>query len=119
MKKKIFIFDLDNTLCRTKKSNYKGSKPIKERIKIVNQLKDNGHEIIIYTARYMNRYNGNVKKIKKKYYKLTYNFLLRIGLKFTKLIMGKPKYDFFIDDKSINPNHLDLKKILKKYIYSN
>ncbi|WP_440923642.1 HAD hydrolase family protein [Candidatus Pelagibacter sp.] len=116
MKKKIFIFDLDNTICKTTKSDYKNSKPIKKTINLINKLKKNQHEVIIYTARYMNSYKGNKEKIKKKYYKKTYNYLLKIGLTFDKLLMGKPKYDFFVDDKSFNPKTINLEKVFKKYL---
>ena len=71
MIKKKFIFDLDNTLCKTKNSDYKNSKPIKRSINLVNSLKKEGHQIIIYTARYMGRFNSNQEIIKKKYYNKT------------------------------------------------
>ena len=51
MKKKTFCFDLDNTLCVTKGSNYLKSKPKKKLIKLVNELYNNGHTIKIFTAR--------------------------------------------------------------------
>ena len=36
MKNKIFIFDLDNTICKTVGSNYSKSKPKKKIIKLKN-----------------------------------------------------------------------------------
>ena len=65
MKKKIFCFDLDNTLCSTKKSFYHKSKPKKKAIKIVNLLFDKGHNIKIYTARYMGRSNDSLQNKRK------------------------------------------------------
>ena len=55
--------------------------------------------IIIFTARYMGRNNDNVKLAKKQGYELTYKQLVQWNLKFDKLLMGKPSYDFIIDDK--------------------
>ena len=37
-KKKIFCFDLDNTLCVTKKNDYINARPIKKNIDVVNKL---------------------------------------------------------------------------------
>ena len=66
MNKKILCFDIDNTICTTLKSNYKSSKPKKKVIKIINKFYDQGHEIKIYTARFMGRNSDNEKKIKKR-----------------------------------------------------
>jgi capsule biosynthesis phosphatase len=101
VKKKIFCFDLDNTICKTKKNNYSTSKPIRENISALNSLFENGHEIIIFTARGMNTFKGDLKLIKKNYMKFTKNQLNSWGVKYDKLIFGKPSFDFIIDDKSI------------------
>ena len=47
----IYCFDLDNTLCLTESNIYEESKPIKDRIEIVNRLYEEGNTIIIDTAR--------------------------------------------------------------------
>ena len=101
MKKKIFCFDLDNTVCITRGRQYSRSRPIKEAVILINKLYLEGHYIKIFTARYMGRYNDNIKKVYKKGYQFTYKQLIRWGLKFHKLYMGKPSYDFLVDDKSI------------------
>lgn len=89
----IFV-DLDNTLCETQYSNYTESKPIKERINNVNKLKDDGNKITIWTAR------GQTSGI--DYTELTKKQLTDWGICYDKLLMGKPSYDLYIDDKSIN-----------------
>lgn len=101
MKKKIKIicFDLDNVICKTKNNNYKFSQPDKTAIKIVNDLHDKGYYIKIFTARYMGRSKENKKKVLKKNQE-TRNYLKKWGLKFDKLIMCKPSYDIFVDDKA-------------------
>ena len=48
---KIYVFDLDNTLCKTEGSKYLESVPYSERIKKVNKLYDEGNTIIVETAR--------------------------------------------------------------------
>ena len=72
-KKKVFLIDIDNTICRTKGSNYSKSVPKKHIIKSINLLKKKGHYIKIYTARYMNRSNQDAENVNAKYYKKTFN----------------------------------------------
>ncbi len=100
--KKIFCFDVDGIICRTKKNNYTKSVPIKKNIKFINDLYIKGHNIKIFTSRFMGRNNDNVKKAKKNGLKLTKYQLKKWNLKYHKLIMGKPTYDYFIDDKAFN-----------------
>ena len=114
MKKKVFIFDIDNTICVTKKNLYKSSKPDKKIIKFINNLKKNGHVIKIFTSRYMGRNNDNASLVNKKYYKETLQYLKKWNIKFDKLIMGKPSYDYFIDDKCYNIKSKKTLNILKK-----
>ena len=55
MEKKIFCFDLDNTICITSGKNYFSAKPKKKVIKFINKLYENGHHIKVYTTRFMGR----------------------------------------------------------------
>ena len=109
---KILIFDIDNTISKTKGTKYQIAKPIKSKIKIINRLFDKGHIIKIFTSRYMGKYNGDVNFIKKKYHKRTEIQLKSWGLKFHDLIFGKPIFDFLIDDKAFNVRDKKLNKIL-------
>ena len=59
------MFDIDDTICRTINAKYSKSKPIKQRIKIVNGLYDEGYYIKIFTARYMGRNKENSSLVKK------------------------------------------------------
>ena len=114
--KKILCFDLDNTLCKTVGKDYRKSKPIQKNINFLNSLSDN-YTIIIFTARFMGREKENLAKAKKRGFIFTKNQLIKWGLKFDKLIFGKPSYDIFIDDKNLGykKNWIpDLKKRLKK-----
>ena len=117
--KKIFAFDIDNTICKTEKSFYSRSIPKKNMIKLINKLKNNGHVIKIFTSRYMGRNNENSKLVNKKYYNSVKKYLENWGVKYDKLILGKPSYDYFVDDKSINPKNNNLRKLFKKYINVN
>lgn len=116
MKKKIFCFDLDNTICTTKRNDYKSAKPKKNAIKLINKLYEKGHIIKIFTSRFMGRNNENISKAKQDGLSLTLNQLKRWKIFYHKLIMGKPSYDLLIDDKSFGYDKKWHSKIKKKYL---
>jgi quercetin dioxygenase-like cupin family protein len=89
-----YFIDLDNTLCYTNNSNYSESKPINERINYVNQLKNEGHHITIWTAR------GATSGIDHS--ELTKLQLKEWNVNYDELLLNKPNYDIYIDDKSFN-----------------
>jgi len=98
---KIFCFDIDNIICKTSQSNYKKSTPNIRVIKLINALYDQGHQIKIFTARFMGRNNENIYKAKKSGFLFTKKQLSKWNIKYHKLIFGKPTYDFFIDDRAM------------------
>ena len=107
--KKIIAFDLDDVLCeRPSQVNHLGLEkydhctPIKENIDIVNSLHEDGHKIIIFTARGMTIFSGNVHDIYTNLYDKTLHCLREWGIKFDQLVMGKLSYDVLIDDKCLN-----------------
>jgi quercetin dioxygenase-like cupin family protein len=93
MPKKYFI-DLDNTLCNTQNSDYTNSTPILDRIQYANNLKKEGNHITIWTAR------GAKSGIDHR--ELTEKQLSEWNILYDELLMGKPSYDVYIDDKSFN-----------------
>ena len=101
MKKKILCFDLDNVICFTKGKQYLKAKPNLKAINIINELYKKGHYIKIFTARYMGRNNDNAVKAKKQGYKITSLQLKKWKINYNKLILGKPSYDLFVDDKAM------------------
>lgn len=109
----IYCFDLDNTICFTEKNKYSDSTPNLDMIKRVNHLYDEGHTIKIYTARGMTSFNGDVSLVYSNLFLKTENQLKNWGLKFHQLILGKPSFDCFIDDKNITIEDFQ-KKILPK-----
>ena len=102
--KKRFCFDLDNTLVTfpKKKGDYSTCDPIYHNIRYLNFLKEKGHYIIIFTARRMKTFNGNIKKVIKNIKKITLKQLQKFNIKYDELIFGKPYADFYIDDLAIN-----------------
>ena len=86
MPKKIFV-DLDKTICNTISKDYLNSTPIKERIEFINNLKKEGNEITIWTAR------GSLSGI--DYSELTKKQLDEWGVLYDNIIMKKPDYDIY------------------------
>lgn len=89
-----YYIDFDNTLCMTIDGDYINSVPIIERIEKVVQLKKDGHEIFIWTAR------GSRSGI--DYTELTKKQLSDWLIPYDELVMGKPDFDIMIDDKCHN-----------------
>ena len=55
----------------------------------------------ILTAHYVETHNGSVHILKKKSFKETSNQLKRQRIKFHELIMDKPIFYIFVEDKAI------------------
>ncbi len=116
MKKKTLCFDLDNTICNTKKNNYTKSKPKEDVIKLINSLYDEGYFIKILTARYMGRTNDDFLKANRLGFKKTNSQLKSWGLKFHKLFISKPSFDVYVDDKNFEFKRGWVSKFKKKFL---
>ena len=99
----IYCFDIDGTICSNTDGNYEIAEPFKGRIEKINQLYDDGNSILFFTAR------GSTTKINWK--KLTEDQLQEWGVKYTKLIFGKPEADIYIDDKAVDVEEFFLENI--------
>lgn len=89
-----YMVDIDGTICHSPSSDYRESKPIFERIKAMNALFDEGHEIHYWTAR------GQASG--RDWSSFTRDQLEDWGCKYTSLSFNKPQYDIWIDDKAVN-----------------
>jgi hypothetical protein len=93
----IYFVDIDKTICETSPEsglNYENAVPMPERISIINQLYDEGHTIVYWTAR-GTKTGLDWRPVTEKQFE-------QWGVKYTDLRFGKPVYDLFIDDKNIN-----------------
>ena len=97
----IYCFDIDGTICNQVLKDYTKANPFINKINKINKLYDQGHTIIFFTSRFMGRNNDNVTKAYEEGYEFTLNQLKKWNVKFHKLYLGKPRYDYIIDDKSI------------------
>ena len=101
----IIFVDIDDTICTHESDgNYDNAIPLKDNIKKINNLFDDGHEITYWSAR------GSVTGI--DWYDITYKQFKKWGVKYHNLILGqKPVFDLLIDDKVLNIS--DISKINK------
>ena len=92
---KIYV-DIDETICYyDAERDYNLALPLSDRINIINNLYDEGHEITYYTAR------GSMTGL--NWYEVTKKQLQSWGCKYNHLSVGeKPAYDLLICDKAIN-----------------
>jgi hypothetical protein len=86
-------FDLDNTICLTQGTEYSESTPIISMVDLVNLLYNQGHYVVIFTAR------GS--KSQSDFRELTENQLKNWGVSYHELLFGKPYADIFVDDRAI------------------
>jgi dTDP-glucose 4,6-dehydratase len=91
----IYYIDIDETICFYKEErDYQEAIPIKDNIKKINMLYESGHQVVYWTAR------GSTTG--KDWTELTTTQLKKWGAKYHEIKLGKPHYDFFIDDKAVN-----------------
>jgi hypothetical protein len=96
-----YVFDIDGTLCTNTHGDYAKAEPFVERIQKVNDLFDEGNQIVLLTARGMGSSGNNAEIAKAKWEIFTRNQLLTWGVKYHALFLGKPSGDLYIDDKAI------------------
>ena len=93
----IIYVDIDETICYSPEDrDYSKALPIEKNIKKINEMYDNGDKIVYWTAR------GTLTK--KDWREVTEKQFKEWGVKYHELILYKPHYDLFIDDKNIESN---------------
>ena len=103
----IIYVDIDNTITIPNSDvdehgdlDYALSKPRHKNIKKINKLWRDGHTIVYWTAR------GTLSG--KDLRELTIQQLSDWGARYSQLILNKPYYDLYIDDKVINVRDWEL-----------
>jgi len=89
-----YCFDIDGTLCTNTEGAYEHAEPMLDRIVKVNALYEQGHQIILFTAR------GSTTGI--DWSVVTQQQLTSWGVRYHQLLFGKPFADVFIDDRAVN-----------------
>lgn len=118
------IFDVDGTICPIKKKDekYEDLIPYPDMINKIKDLKNQGFEIVFFTARNMRTYNGNINDILKNTKPVLEEWLKKWEIPYDEIIFGKPypgTGGFYVDDKTLRPSELllmgqdDINKFLK------
>lgn len=94
--KKKYVIDIDGTICDLSKDciDYSKAEPIKEKIERFNRLYNAGNTIVYFTAR---GYETGIdwRAVTELQFK-------KWGVKYHRLIFGKPSADIYIGDKMYN-----------------
>lgn len=92
--------DIDGVLCSEERTFERSLATPQDRAReFLQELRNRGDVIVLWTGRGWEQY------------KVTIDWLHRHGFPFDQLIMGKPIFDFFIDDRAIR--HLDWESTLR------
>jgi len=109
--KKSWVWDIDGTICTETGGNYHLCEPYLDTIKMLNKLYDKGDEVVLHTARGMKRFNNDVSMVYQNLYELTKKQLETWGVRYDKLIMGKP-YGTLVDTSAIKATDLQLEETI-------
>ena len=85
-----YVVDIDGTICSQEK-DYSKAQPFLDRIQKINNLYDNGHYVVYFTAR------GTETGIDWR--EVTENQFKEWSVKYHEMIFGKPSADYYIDDR--------------------
>lgn len=94
-------FDIDGVLCDQTEGTYEDAQPHRDMIDLLNRLYDSGHCIVLHTSRFMGRAKGDRAEAERIGRSFTEGQLTGWGVRYHELWMGKPRYDFVIDDRSV------------------
>jgi SAM-dependent methyltransferase len=100
-----YCFDIDGTLCTNTDGDYEKAEPFPDTITLVNQLVEAGHDITLFTAR------GSTTGVDWR--EITEGQMAAWGVRYTRLLFGKPFADVYVDDKGI-----DVASWLKQHVPS-
>jgi len=89
-----YYVDIDGIICTNMFGKYEDAVPIQENIDKINRLYDGENEVVLWTAR------GTTTNIDWR--ELTEKQMKEWGVQYHRLELGKPNYDFFIDDKMVD-----------------
>lgn len=92
--------DLDGTVCENKldEQNYSEVLPQYKAVETIAKWREQGHYIVLQTARGMNTYKSNEGQILGNM-KYLYEWLEKWNIVVDEIRIGKPHCDVFIDDK--------------------
>lgn len=110
------VIDLDGTICPIRKENqgYEDLEPFAGAVQRMKLLKEEGHYIIIQTARNMKTQESNLGKVLKNVGKITLDWLDRHRVPYDEIYFGKPNGHLYIDDRALRFSSWD--KLTEEYL---
>lgn len=104
-----FIFDIDGTICpiKAKEEKYEDLVPYSNIVEKMKEYKNGGAKIVLFTARNMNSYAGNIGMINANTAKILLAWLEKWNIPYDEIIYGKPwpgHFGFYVDDRSVRPD---------------
>lgn len=111
---KILVFDIDGTICpsgKKKDQKYMDLDPFWPMVRKIREYKDQGFYIILFTARQMRTYEGNIGLINANTLKELFPWLDKHNIPYDEVHIGKPwpgSNGFYIDDRAIRPSEFML-----------
>jgi capsule biosynthesis phosphatase len=101
------VVDVDDTISTTvDHRDYANAIPKTDVIQRINELYDAGVNIVLYTARGMYTFDGDIQAIEKYNRPILEAWLSVHDVKYTTLKFGKPLAVYYVDDKAIRPDEL-------------
>lgn len=103
-----FVVDVDGTICNAPLKlgsyDYPNAVPIQPVIDRINELFDAGHIIIIFTARGMRTYGGDVAAITESVLPVLVEWLAKHNVKYNEIHVGKPwgPSPIYVDDRCMS-----------------
>ena len=114
--------DIDGVLASFKKEGqtYADVDPIEGSVEVLKMWKEQGHYLILHTARHMKTCDGNVGKVIAKVGQITIDWLDKHGFVYDELLFGKPWAEVYIDDNAFRFSSWedlkgDAEKVLPQY----
>jgi len=95
--------DIDGVICelRTEGQGYADLKPISGAMETINELRTEGHYIILATARHMKTSNSNLGIVLARQGLVTLKWLQDHGIECDEIHFGKPWADVYVDDNAM------------------
>lgn len=92
--------DIDGTICRFRQEgeSYSDVLPLPGAVEKLQQFRQNGHYLILLTARHMKTCGGNVGLVVARQGKTLFDWLEKHQIPFDEVWFGKPQADIYIDD---------------------
>lgn len=105
---KTFIIDIDGTICNSiPGGDYSKAIPIQQVIDKINFEYSRGNKIILYTARGMRTFSGDVFKISSYHGPILETWLAKYNVRYHDLVFGKMWSEgelYYIDDRNLSIN---------------